>query len=180
VLAEFRLAVGTDPTRPGLEPQPMGHFKGIFHRTEEYQNYVRFHEAWPVADTDTRTPPPEWASRWEGLPEPVVARHTNWYLGKTLGAIFPWLLADNPATVLAFGTGTKPVMLLKRIGRGKVVVVGDSAFALNKNLEVESGQAFEGLRENPHFWRWLLSILRRDEAWTPPRPVPEGTEGERP
>jgi hypothetical protein len=62
-------------------------------------------------------------------------------------------------------------MLMSRIGKGAVVVVGDSAFALNKNLEIESGAAFEGMRENPDFWRWLLTDLWEQEAWIPPRPT---------
>ena len=76
------------------------------------------------------------------------------------------------ARPLAYGHGNVPAILTRRVGRGKVVVVGDTGFAMNKNLEVESGAAFEGLRENPHFWRWLVTYLRDQPLWKPPSPRP--------
>ncbi len=57
---------------------------------------------------------------------------------------------------------------MQRSGKGTVVLVGDTCFAMNKNLEYESGTAFEGLRENADFWRWLLSFLRGETMWIPP------------
>lgn len=87
--------------------------------------------------------------------------------------------SDPNAQPLAYGprdplTGRDPtVILMRRLGRGKVVVVADSEFATNQNLENEGGQPFEGLRENADFWRWLLSYLNDQPVWTPPRPVPE-------
>ena len=65
------------------------------------------------------------------------------------------------------------VILLRRIGRGKMVVVADSDFATNQNLEREGGQPFEGLRENAHFWRWLLTYVNDLPTWVPPKPDPE-------
>ena len=64
------------------------------------------------------------------------------------------------------------VILMRSIGQGKAVVVADSDFATNKNLEREGGQPFEGMRENADFWRWLLADLNGQPAWTPPRPLP--------
>jgi len=64
------------------------------------------------------------------------------------------------------------VILMRRIGRGKAVVVADTGFATNRNLEREGGQPFEGMRENADFWRWLLSYLNDQPTWTPPKPVP--------
>ncbi len=87
--------------------------------------------------------------------------------------------SDPNAQPLAYGprdplTGRDPtVILMRRLGRGKVVVVADSEFATNQNLENEGGQPFEGLRENAHFWRWLLSYLNDQPVWIPPRPEPE-------
>jgi DNA-binding transcriptional LysR family regulator len=87
--------------------------------------------------------------------------------------------SDPNAQPLAYGprdplTGRDPtVILMRRLGRGKVVVVADSEFATNQNLENEGGQPFEGLRENADFWRWLLSYLNDQPMWIPPRPVPE-------
>jgi hypothetical protein len=64
------------------------------------------------------------------------------------------------------------VILMRRIGRGKAVVVADTDFAANKNLEREGGQPFEGMRENADFWRWFLDTLNDRPAWIPPKPVP--------
>lgn len=64
------------------------------------------------------------------------------------------------------------VILMRRIGRGKAVVVADTAFATNQNLEREGGEPFEGMRENADFWRWLLTYLTDQPRWTPPKPVP--------
>jgi hypothetical protein len=64
------------------------------------------------------------------------------------------------------------VILMRRIGRGKAVVVADTHFAPNKNLEREGGQPFEGMRENADFWRWFLDYLNDQPAWTPPKPKP--------
>ena len=63
-----------------------------------------------------------------------------------------------------------PVMLVRTVGKGKFVLVGDSGFAMNKNLEIEGGWPFDGMRENPHFWRWLLAGLRGKTPWIPPDP----------
>lgn len=75
--------------------------------------------------------------------------------------------SDPNARVIAHGRDHQPVIVLRRVGAGKVVLVGDTAFAMNKNLERESGQPFEGLRENAEFWRWLLGILREEPMWLP-------------
>lgn len=64
------------------------------------------------------------------------------------------------------------VILMRRIGRGKAVVVADTAFATNQNLEREGGEPFEGMRENADFWRWLVTYLTDQPIWTPPKPVP--------
>ncbi len=86
---------------------------------------------------------------------------------------WPVFSAEPDARPLAYGKGNEPAILMRRIGRGKVVVIGDTAFAMNKNLEIESGQPFEGMRENPHFWRWLLTDLRDRPRWVPPDPEAE-------
>jgi len=85
---------------------------------------------------------------------------------------WPILCREPDAQVVAYGAGNHPVILVRRYGKGKVMLVGDSGFPLNKNLEVESGRAFEGMRENPHFWRWLITFLDDAEPWIPPNPKP--------
>jgi hypothetical protein len=87
-----------------------------------------------------------------------VRFHAAWPLSYT----FP------DTRVLAYGAGDVPVAAMRRVGDGKVVVVSDTCFPMNKNLEKESGAPFEGMRENPHFWRWLLNDLREQPAWIPP------------
>ena len=57
-------------------------------------------------------------------------------------------------------------------GQGRVVVIGDSSFALNKNLEYVGGEPFEGRHENAEFWRWLLSRVTGQPEWVPPEPPP--------
>jgi hypothetical protein len=88
---------------------------------------------------------------------------------------------DKEARAIAFGPRDPKgppdqpdptVILMRRIGRGKVVVVADSEFALNVNLEREGGQPFEGMRENADFWRWLLNDLNDQPPWPPPKPLP--------
>jgi hypothetical protein len=58
------------------------------------------------------------------------------------------------------------------VAKGRVIVVGDSLFATNQNLENEGGEPFEGLHENADFWRWLLTRLRGEPDWVPPAPQP--------
>jgi len=94
---------------------------------------------------------------------------------------------DAPdARPIAYGRGNVPVILMRQIGKGKVVVIGDSHFATNKNLENVDGSPIEGMRENSDFWRWLLADLRGTERWLPPKPgvrppspaAPESPENE--
>ncbi|MFW6108267.1 MAG: hypothetical protein ACOC8D_00490, partial [bacterium] len=84
--------------------------------------------------------------------------------------------------VVAYGRGDTQVILLRRLGSGKVVLVGDTGFAMNKNLERKDGRPFEGMRENADFWRWLLTLLRDQPAWVPPNPekLQAPAEGEQP
>jgi hypothetical protein len=90
-------------------------------------------------------------------------------------AAWPVHCDDPEARVLAYGRGDLPAIVLRRVGAGKVVVVGDTHFATNANLEREDGQPFEGMRENADFWRWFLTVLRDQPAWVPPA-LQEGTE----
>ena len=79
-------------------------------------------------------------------------------------------LAYGPRNAL---TGTDPMVIgMRRLGRGKFVVVADSEFASCQNLENEGGEPFEGMRENADFWRWLLTYLNDQPAWNPPKPAP--------
>lgn len=78
---------------------------------------------------------------------------------------------EPDAQVIAYGPGDRPVILARRIGAGRFVLVGDTSFAMNKNLEHEGGEPFEGMRENADFWRWLLAYLTDRPAWLPSGPA---------
>jgi hypothetical protein len=83
-------------------------------------------------------------------------------------AAWPVFGRSPDTQILAYGVDDLPVAAWRPFGQGKVVVIGDSEFITNKNLEYENGQPFEGLRENADFWRWLLSWLRGQDMWVPP------------
>jgi hypothetical protein len=83
-------------------------------------------------------------------------------------AAWPVLCTEAEAQVIAYGRDNLPVIVLRRVGTGKVVVIGDTRFATNDNLEREDGEPFEGLRENADFWRWFLTVLRDETPWIPP------------
>lgn len=73
---------------------------------------------------------------------------------------------------LVRGFDNLPIIALRDVGRGKVVLVGDTAFAMNKNLEYTGGEPFSGRYDNAQFWRWLIGFLTGQEQWLPP-----GAEG---
>lgn len=85
------------------------------------------------------------------------------------------VIADYQSDLSVF-----PLIVLRRFGQGLVLVVGDTAFAHNKNLENRDGSTFDGMRENAVFWRWLVALLRdgmgEGERWYPQKidTVPEG------
>ena len=74
---------------------------------------------------------------------------------------------EDRKRVIAYGRRDQPVIVMRYFGKGKVVVVGDTCFAMNKNLERYDGRPIEGRRENADFWRWLLSVLRDQQMWVP-------------
>jgi len=93
-------------------------------------------------------------------------------------AAWPITCNDSEAQVIAYGRNNSPVIIMRRLGTGKIVVIGDTCFAMNKNLEREGGEPFEGLRENADFWRWFITQLRGQEMWVPPALQSEPEPGE--
>ncbi len=83
-------------------------------------------------------------------------------------AAWPVSCNDPTARVIAYGLNNLPVITLRQLGAGKVVVIGDTCFVANMNLEWEGGEPFEGMRENADFWRWFITQLRDQEMWIPP------------
>jgi hypothetical protein len=55
---------------------------------------------------------------------------------------------------------TFPVIMKRSYGKGTVVMIGDSSFFWNKNLEMEEGT----IQENIEFLKWLLKNLKDGSA----------------
>jgi len=87
-------------------------------------------------------------------------------------AAWPVAVIAEEAHVIARGVDGLPIAAWRRIGKGKVLVIGDSGFALNQNLERRDGGPIEGQRRNAHFWRWLITVLRDEPAWIPIEDAP--------
>ncbi len=138
------------------------------------------------------TPQSALSEAWE--PEPL-GRTQPLYLVDTAGgnqqqsslrmfAAWPVQSLDGEALVLATASNQLrvvdsdteyPVVLARPWGDGAVILIGDSSFALNKNLEYIGGEPFAGQYENAHFWRWLLSAVTDQEPFVPPPYKPAAT-----
>ena len=130
-------------------------------------------------------------SRWERLRRRSRARRTfrsplghfkspffdggKYYAYVRFHAAWPVYCDDAQALVVTQYRPGMPVIVVRRVGKGLVAVIGDTCFAMNKNLEHEDGSPFEGLRENADFWRWFLALLGDNPKamWYPPKPKPE-------
>ena len=92
----------------------------------------------------------------------------DYRVGVTFHAAWPVESEGEPAEVLAGGLRERAIVVCRAHGDGSVVVVGDSSFAMNKNLEYIGGEPFNGRYENAYFWRWLISRLTTGQEWVPP------------
>ena len=79
--------------------------------------------------------------------------------------------------VLARDVNRMPVMAVGRAGNGTIILVGDTGFAMNKNLESVWGRPFFGRYDNAQFWRWLFSALAGGPEWIPLPPKTETLSG---
>jgi len=154
LLNDFGFKVGLRkiaPDDPEPEPQPMSHFKVPYVQSSDRRRsaYVRYHASWPVANT-ARDP----EKRIPGtklFETRVIANGRGTHAGQDL-----------------------PVIMFRRVGKGKFVVIGDTCFVMNKNLERKDGRPVEGMRENADFWRWFLEALLTDPdppKWNPLAPT---------
>jgi hypothetical protein len=118
-------------------------------------------------------------TRREGIMEPLGHFKAPYFNnGEQLAyvrfhAAWPIECTDPNAQIIARYPPDKPLIISRRLGRGRVVVIGDTCFAQNKNLEHENGEPFEGMRENADFWRWFLAQLNEGEPWYPLPLIPQ-------
>jgi hypothetical protein len=87
-----------------------------------------------------------------------------------------WPVECSRTDELVRGFGNLPIIALGDVNGGKVVLVGDTAFAMNKNLEYIGGEPFGGRYDNAHFWRWLIGTLTGQGPWLPPRAERRGEQ----
>ena len=97
--------------------------------------------------------------------------------GVTFHAGWPVQSTSKDAEVLVYGLDDQPIVICRSLGRGKFVLIGDTGFAMNKNLEYIGGEPFDYGYENPHFWRWLISRVSGEQEWVPPPPDTEAVSG---
>jgi len=114
------------------------------------------------ADEEADEPTPMGHFRSPYLDTGDYKTHVMFYAG------WPIECLDGDAEIRVRGFNELPVMAIRRRGRGKVVLVGDTAFAMNKNLEYMGGEPFGGDYENAYFWRWLIAYLTDRPEWIPP------------
>ncbi|MEP0844988.1 MAG: hypothetical protein HRF43_19985 [Phycisphaerae bacterium] len=152
LLADFGFYVGNPPGADGAsppDPVPWGHFKSPFVTVGDYRAHVRFHAGWPVGNVGF---------------DPLRADH----LRRSGQAGSDPMLREFRD--IAYGPGDRTIILSRHVGRGKFILIGDTGFAMNKNLENIGGEPFEGMRENADFWRWFITYIRNETPWYPTGP----------
>lgn len=121
----------------------------------------------PLAPGDSQAEPkPMGYFRTRYLDTGKYSLHVGLYAG------WPVECVGDKAEPLVRGFDDQPVVASARVGNGQLLVVGDTYFAANKNLEGRDGEASGRFVENAQFWRWLLARLRGQE-WIPPEPPEE-------
>lgn len=138
----------------GREPLPLGSVKAPYIFSGQSQAHLILHAGWPIECKGDRT---------------QILSH----IGDLAEAVIDRMGLKRPVQSTADGGGPYTVVAERRIGRGRVVVIGDTEFAMNKNLENPGGEPFFGGYENAHFWRWLLTRLKGEPEWIPPDSPPD-------
>jgi hypothetical protein len=160
LLSQFGLSLPKSPVRPGdvnAEAEPMGNLFTTYLNAADfdrgdYLTEVQFYTGWPV----------------EGPGEE--------------GEVFTYGAIKQPTITTLEGQEEqvayleRPLVVSREIGAGRVILIGDTNFGLNKNLEYATGEPFRGRYENAHYWRWLFSRVLDREEWLPPEPPPVPTE----
>lgn len=123
-----------------------------------------------------RYPVPAGSSEVE--PEPMGCIHTFYRPANVdydAAVLFyaAWPIGCLPEEHLIRGKENLPVAAIRQLGRGHVVLIGDSDFILSANMEFIR-QPVDGRTLNRAFWRWFLSWLTPQPDWLPPA-APERT-----
>jgi hypothetical protein len=155
LLTRFGVGVPRSPVRPGdvrAEPQPMGSFVTRYPADADPDRgdqtwQVKFYTGWPVASSGSD-----------------VAIHTMGTVKQP--TIDPLNPDGDPISEESF-----PVVVSRRFGSGRIVLIGDTNFALFKNLEYGQGEAGPAQGGNADYWRWLISQTTNRRKWTPPQPA---------
>jgi len=144
LLAEFEFRVG--PESVGLknpEPQPLGHFKVPYVQTQDPKTGKVREQAY-------------------------VRYYASWPISYSGPAGEARTIANGQRRTI---DKLHPVIMFRRLGKGKFVLIGDTSFTMNKNLERKDGLPIEGQTENADFWRWLLAELKETDSWSPLKPT---------
>ena len=99
----------------------------------------------------------------------------DYRVGVVFHAGWPVHVVKESSEVLAYAIDDQPIVVCRQFGQGRAVVIGDTNFAMNKNLEYVGGEPFNGRYENAHFWRWLISRITERPEWIPPKPPEDET-----
>ena len=156
LLAQFDLRVPHSPVTPGdpsPEPEPMGSFATPYlnaadYGRGDYQVEVLVYTGWPVAG-----------------PADAELNTVGWVKQPTITTL------DGQEDDLEYKE--QPLVISRPHGKGRVVLIGDTNFCMNKNLEYATGESFRGRYENADYWRWLISRVTGRPEWIPPEPPPE-------
>ncbi len=155
LLSTLGFHVGTPEPDAGAlaeKPHPLGHFKSPFFNGRYNYAFVNFHAGWP------------------NMRMRIEMARINYLAFVRFHAAWPVYCDDPTAYVAAATEQGKPVIVVRQLRSGVVAVIGDTCFAMMKNLENEDGTPIEGLRENTVFWRWFLASVGGSGPWYPPKP----------
>lgn len=111
----------------------------------------------------------------QGEPDPSGSSFTPYldlgerrYAQMLLHAGWPIERLHKEVFNVAGGRNGEPVAVARSVGAGYLVVIGDTRFAFNQNLERPGGEPIFGDHANAHFWRWLFGRFADRPGWTPP------------
>ncbi len=99
--------------------------------------------------------------------EPAMWHHAAWPVEST----------GSNTDVLKRDLAGKATIVARAVGNGAVIVIGDTYFATNQNLEWGPRSS---TTENITFWRWMLARTVGPEPWLPSKPAAEEPPAEQP